>query len=90
MATEETKIELIGKDISYILKDIAEIKQSVNGLSGVYATQVSVDTKLTAVEERLKKLETSSNLWRWLNPLITAVGTSIVTILVLSFLDKLR
>lgn len=75
----------VGKDISYIQKDISEIKQSVKDLSGVYATQV----KLDEISDKVKKLEESSSLWKWLAPILGAVVGSVLTFLLISYLQKL-
>lgn len=85
---DATSTALIAKDISYISKDIAEIKQSVKDLAGVYATKVSVDDANRVFETRLKKVEESGNLWRWLSPSIAAVMGSVLTFLIVQYLSK--
>ena len=87
---QQTKVELIGKDIGYIQKDIAEIKSSVKELAGVYATKTQMDTLDNELRDRLRKLEQSSNLWKWLSPTLAAVMGSIITFLLVSYLQNLK
>lgn len=84
-ANEQTKISLIGKDINYIQKDIAEIKQSMKDLTNVYATQIALEE----VSKEVKQLRDSSNLWRWVSPTLSSAITAAVTFLLLFYLQHL-
>ncbi len=86
--TDETKIALIGNDVSHIMKDLGEIKQSLKELSGVYATQVAVSESQKDTDVRIKKLEDSSNLWKWLSPSLSAVLGSLFTFLIIQYLTN--
>lgn len=88
MQTDETKVALIGKDISYINQSISEIKQSIQnfGVTFVTTAQYQDDKRLWA--ERIERLEKASNLWRWLSPTLAALLGSVLTFLVISFLSN--
>ena len=87
---DQTKVELIGKDIGYIQKDIAEIKSSVKELAGVYATKIQMDNADSQLKDRIRKLEQSGHMWRWLSPLIGAVLGSVITFLLVNYLQNAR
>ena len=89
-ATDETKIALIGKDIGFINENIKEIKSTISNLSGMYVPTVIYQEEKKAQDLRISRLENSSNLWRWLSPTLSAVLGSIITILVISYLNNLR
>lgn len=86
----ETNVSLIAKDISYIQKDMADIKNSIKELAGVYATKLFVDEGLKTTNGRLERLEKSSNLWRWLSPSLSAIFASLITFLILSYLANIK
>ena len=82
--SDDTKIALINNNIEFIKKDIVEIKLA---LQNKYATNVSLETIAKETELRLKRLESSSNLWKFLSPSISAILASIGTFLFISFLQ---
>lgn len=88
--TDETKIALINNNIGFIQKDLSEIKNSLKELAGVYVPTAKFEEVQTQLNYRLAVLEKSSNLWRWLAPMLSAVTGSIVTFLVISFLQNSR
>lgn len=88
--TDATKIALIGKDISFINENIKEIKETMNQLSGVYVPTTIYQEEKKAQNLRILRLESSSNLWRWLSPTLSAIFGSIITILIISYLNNLH
>jgi hypothetical protein len=88
--SNETKIAIIGNNIEYVKKDIAEIKASIKDLSGVYLTKQEYDDSRRQLLDRLSQLEQSSNLWKWLSPTLSAIITAVLTLLTISYLDKLK
>lgn len=90
MSNEEPKTELIAKDISYIQRDISEIKSSIKELAGVYATKVQLDEFSKDLKERLRRLESSANLWKWLGPAISGIFCTVITFLVINYLQNLK
>ena len=81
--SDDTKIALINNNIEFIKKDIVEIKLA---LQNKYATNVSLETVAKETELRLKRLESSSNLWKWLSPILAAVLGSVLTFLIINYL----
>lgn len=89
MTTPSNSNELIAKDIAYIQKDIAMINANIKELAGVYATKVSVDDNNKAFEDRVKRLEESSNLWKFLSPTFAAIAGSVLTFLLQSYIQNI-
>lgn len=98
---DETSIALMAKDIQYMRGDIGEIKASVKALDGIYATKTYIDDALRALavqinllQKELIEVRRSNNLWKWLAPtltgLVVAVLTSIMTFLIISYLQNLK
>jgi hypothetical protein len=90
MTDEVTKLAVMGNNLEYIKKDIAEIKASVKDLAGVYATQVSLEDVKKASEIRLDKLENSSDLWKWASPTLAAIISVIIEFLFIQYLQHLH
>jgi len=86
-ATEKTTIALISKDISYIQSDIVEIKTGIKSLTGVFATKEELKVVAKETEARLCELENSSNTWKWVAPIFSAVISSAITFLLISYLQ---
>lgn len=82
--SDETISALIQKDINYMRTDILEIKDSIKLLGGVYATKAEVKE----VSDRAIALEKSSNLWKLLSPSLAGIGGSIITFLVIQYLQN--
>lgn len=88
--TTETKIAVIGNNISYIQKDIGDIKQSISLLANVYATSKDLEEVAKQTERRLNRLEKESHLWKWLNPALSAVIAVIIEYLFVFYLQHIR
>jgi len=87
-ATEKTTIALISKDISYIQSDIVEIKTGIKSLTGVFATKEELKIVAKETEARLCELENSGNTWKWVAPIFSAVISSAITFLLISYLQR--
>jgi len=87
---DQTATALIQKDLSYIQKDICEIKVAIKGLNSVYATKEQLSETTIQTEKRLVILEKTSNFWKWFTPTITAVFGSILTYLFLFYLQNIK
>lgn len=88
--TDETKIALINNNISFIQKDLSEIKTSLKELAGVYVPTAKFEEAQRQLDVRLTTIERSSNLWRWLAPVLSAVLGSVVTFLIISYLQNIE
>lgn len=86
--TDDTSNALIQKDIAYIQKDISEIKTGIKDLAGVYQTKLAADDISRAFDLRLKKVEDSSNIWKWLSPTLAAVVSGVMVFLIVQYLSK--
>jgi hypothetical protein len=89
MATEaeNTRIAIINNNISYIQKDISEIKLS---LREAYATKQEFAQLEKDSELRLARLENASNLWRWFSPTLAAILGSILTFLLIQYIMNMH
>lgn len=71
------------KKLDQIVADIKDIKTTLS-------LQADLRVELNNAFERIRKLENPSPMVTWLKTILLAVGSSILTILVLSYLDKLK
>jgi hypothetical protein len=87
--TDKTSIALISKDIAYIQKDIADINLNIKGLTGVFASKEELAVVAAQTEKRLCYLENRANgLSRFTVPIVVAIASSVVTFLVISYLQS--
>jgi anti-sigma-K factor RskA len=86
MTNEVTKLAVMGTNLEYIKKDIAEIKQSVRDLSNVYATQVSLDE----LKKEVSAIKNSNGLWKWAAPAIAAIIAVVIEFLFIQYLQNLH
>jgi 5-bromo-4-chloroindolyl phosphate hydrolysis protein len=91
----KTDIALIKSDISYIKDDIGEIKSAIKGLSSMFASKEELKDVAKDTERRLSCLERSyENIIvgpkRYVIPILTAIGTSVVTFLIIQYLEYQR
>ena len=70
----EVQIKGLQGDITEVKADVKEIKTILN--------------KLTGFDDRLRKLETASNLWKWASPSLSAVLSAIMTFLIIQYLTS--
>jgi hypothetical protein len=76
LAVLEQKVNDVNLSLLDLKSDIKEIKNSLPTISDF--------------ENRIKKLEGSSNLWKWLAPSLAAVLGSLLTFLIINFLQNSR
>ena len=74
MAILEQKVTDLVLTVNEIKSDVKEIK----------AGMVSI----IDFDKRLKRLEYSSNMWKWLSPSLAAVFGSILTFLIINYLGS--
>ncbi len=87
----ETKIAVMATDIGYIKDSMSEIKGSIKGLPLLFASKEELKDVTKETEIRLSVLEKKSEgLGRFMIPVFTAVGSSIMTFLIIQYLEKLR
>ena len=88
MNLNKTGIALINNNISFIQKDISEIKESLKGLPSIFASKEQLIDVAKDTEARLCKLENlTQGPARFSVPIVTAIGSSIVTFLVIQYLE---
>ena len=85
--SDDTKIALINSNISYIQKDIAEIKLS---LKDTYATRFDLVQIAKETESRFTRLERASNLWKFLSPTLATITGSVLTFLLIQYIANLK
>lgn len=84
---DKITIAVINTNIGYIQKDIVEIKFS---LKDAYATKEALIQVAKETELRLLRLESASNLWKWMSPSVAAILGSTLTFLLINYLTNLR
>jgi 5-bromo-4-chloroindolyl phosphate hydrolysis protein len=86
-----TDIALIKSDISYMKSDIGEIKNGIKGLPTLFASKEELKDVAKETEIRLGVLEKKvEGPARFIVPILTAVGSSLVTFLLIQYLEKLQ
>lgn len=88
--SDQTKIALIGKDIGFINKNIDEIKQDIKNLTGFFVLNAKYEDDRKADNLRFAALEKSSALWKWLSPSLAAILGSVLTFLIVNFLNNIK
>lgn len=87
---EETKIATIGKDIEYLRRDVAEIREVLKSLPGGYLTIKEHNEFAEDVNKRFTLIESQSNIWKWLSPILSGIVCSGVTFLLLEYLTRIK
>ena len=88
---DKTDIALIKSDISYIKSDIGEIKLGIKGLPAIFASKEELIDVAKETERRLSVLEDEvMGRKRFIIPAITAVCSSVITFLVISYLTNAK
>jgi hypothetical protein len=88
--SDQTKIELIGKDIEYIKRDIGLISSSMKELSGLYITTKEYNDYKVDVEKRFLRQENNRHFWKFLTPVLTSVLTAVLTFLVMFYIQNAK
>lgn len=81
----ETNYIAISKDIEYIRKDLAEIKQTIKDQSVAYVTQI----QFTDLQKEIVDLK-KSNFHKYGIPFISSVLTAVFVFLILFFLNNVK
>lgn len=84
---DNTAIAVIQTKVERIQIDIEDIKEV---LKSGYVTKDSLILTARETEARLVHLETASNLWKWLAPVIAATMGSVFTFLIIQYLMGMR
>jgi hypothetical protein len=78
----------MASDITYIKSDISEIKIGIKELPTLFASKEELITVAKETERRLCLLENANGVTKYIVPIITAIFSSVVTFLTISFLTK--
>lgn len=84
---EPASIAVINTNISYIQRDLNEIKQK---MENNFATRIALEDVARQTEFRLKKLEDSQGFRRISVPIVTAVASSLILFLLLSYFRHIK
>ena len=82
MKPPNEKIVILETQMTQITKDISEIKSDIRLIKDSLTFRQIDDQNFT---DRLRRLESSSSLWKWLSPSLAAVLGSILTFLIIEF-----
>lgn len=83
LAILETHMTDQDQKLNDIQSDIREIKISLN-------IQADLKHEISDLKEELITLKKMAWFWRWLSPTLAAAFGSVLTILIISYIDKLR
>lgn len=97
----ETKIAVLEANMVNIAKDISDIKADIKNIIMQLNRQPSLEAEILSLKkeiqedrisfkEELSVIKKSSNLWKWLAPILTAILTASVTFLVIQYLQNLK
>lgn len=84
---DNSSIAVIKTNIEYIQRDINDIKTV---LKEGYATKEALSELARETERRLIRIETKSNLWKWLSPTLAAILGSVLTFLIIQYFINLK
>lgn len=87
---DKTTVALLNLNVGNIQRDISDIKISLKELNSIFASKEQLIQIAKDTENRLVRLESSSNLLKWLLPIVSAILGSVVTILIISYLNNLK
>jgi chromosome segregation ATPase len=96
--TEEARLAILENNMTEIKQEISDIKSEIKGLSkqielvltAKLQEHVEFKARLDLLEKQNMKFEQQSNLWKWLSPTLAAVAGSIITFLVISYLQHAK
>lgn len=71
--------------LGFMQSQMAEIRADVKTLGNVFATKEELTNVVKASEDRFKRLEDSSDLWKWLSPTLSAIFASVITFFVIAY-----
>lgn len=78
-------------------KKLDQIVADVRDVKSVLQVQLSLKTEIVALKEEvvnlkgeLKRIQDSRGLWSWLVPTLAAIAGSVLTILIISYIDKFK
>ena len=78
----------------YIQAQLAEIKADVKTLTNIFASKEELAQSARVIDDRINRLESASNLWRWLSPTMSAVLSwiigSVITFLVIQYIQHYK
>jgi len=77
-----------GERLAQLEQKVTDLALTVNEIKGDVKEIKSGMTSIIDFDKRLKRLEYSSNMWKWANPSLAAVAGSILTFLIIEFLRK--
>ena len=88
---EDTRLCIgnISKDISYIQGDIGEIKENLKGLANIFASKIELIQIAKDTEYRLCILEKANGIMKYIIPIVCAIASSVITLLIISYLNNL-
>jgi hypothetical protein len=98
--TSETTLALMQQDLLYTKSGIDEIKVTLKEINARFATKQEVDARIKQIEkdakaeiaelrEKVTRLEGQNGLWRFLSPTLAAVMGSVMTFLVIQYLQNI-
>ena len=94
---DNTKIALINNNVSYIQKDISEIKASIKELAGVYVTREALidvakqtEERFTTIERKLEEIKAANTPTKtWIKHSLSGVLGAVMTFLIIQYLQKI-
>jgi hypothetical protein len=87
--SDKTQIAVINTNIGFIQADISEIKDTLKGLGGVFASKVELVQIAKEAEMRLQVLEKANNYRKYIVPIFSSIISAFITFLVISYFEHL-
>lgn len=94
--TEEVRLALVEENMKDIKAEISDIKTELKTMGKQIDTMlttkisdhVQMQSQINQLSEKMKSYDNQSNLWKWLAPTLSAILSSVVTFLIISYLQK--
>lgn len=83
-----TNNERFGERISRMEQKVTDLALIVNEIKSDVKEIKAGMTSIIDFDKRLKRLEYSSNFWKWVSPTLAAIAGSILTFLLIEYLKR--
>lgn len=90
MAILQQKVTDFDRTMSNIAGDIRDIKVALQTQNDLKNEIINLKGDVAALEVQVAEQKRSNGLWSWVRIVVAGAGTSILTILIASYLDKLK
>lgn len=71
-------------------RKLEEIATDIKDIKTVLQAQLTLSIEIATLKEQIGSLKKSANIWKVISPAVAAAFATLLTVLMLSYLDKLK